>query len=288
MIVGRRRGEHRLADPRRPDEEQVVAAGGRGGQREPGAREPAHVDEVEWFVGVGVVGRRAGLGRIGPGLFALQARVQLFEVAREAYVHTGDQLGFRRVGRGHDHEVGAGARERVDECERSGNRPHRAVEAELAEHTHAVERAGGEPAVGACERERHGELEPGTGLAHRCRREVHRDAFHRIRQIRREQRGAHALARLAAGRVGKTDDRVAGRPRDTWTSTVTTRPTTPSSTALFTDASTQRPPHRVRSRGVRLRFGSVGEEVVTATSTAFPAPYERGATASHGDPVGGN
>ena len=30
-------------------------------------------------------------------------------------------------------------------------------------------------------------------------------------EIRRQQRGAHALARFASGRVGQTDDRVAGK-----------------------------------------------------------------------------
>ena len=45
-------GEHGLADAGRPDEQQVVTAGRRGGKREARVRETAHVGEVERLVGI--------------------------------------------------------------------------------------------------------------------------------------------------------------------------------------------------------------------------------------------
>ena len=187
-----------------------MRAGGGGGEREPGVREAAHVDEVEGFVGLGVFGG-FGLGCVGPGLFAFEALVQLSEAAGDAHVHTRYEVGFGCVRGGDDHAGGSGPAERVDEGEGSHDGADGAVEAELAEHADAVEHAGGQPAVGTRERKRDCELEAGPALAYRCGREVHRDAFHGVGQAGREQRGANAFARFASGRVGEADDRVAGQ-----------------------------------------------------------------------------
>ena len=73
-------GEHRLADARRADQQQVVTAGRRDRERATRVGEAAHVGEVEGLVGVAASSAtRSRIGRIGPRRFALQARVQLAE-----------------------------------------------------------------------------------------------------------------------------------------------------------------------------------------------------------------
>ena len=141
--------------------------------------------------------------------------MQLAERPRDAHVDAGDERGFQRVRFGDDDAGDAGARERVDERERAVHRADASVEAELAEDAEIVEDAGGESLVGARERDRDRELEPGTGLAHVGGREVDGDALHRPVEVRREQRGADTLARFAPGRVGESDDRVARQARAT-------------------------------------------------------------------------
>ena len=105
----------------------------------------------------------------------------------------------------------AGPRERVDQRERADDRPHAAVESELAEHRDVVERAAGSPPAAHISASATAELETRAGLAHRRGREVHGDPLLRILESRRQQRGPDALARLAPGRVGQADDRVAGQ-----------------------------------------------------------------------------
>ena len=74
---------------------------------------------------------------------------------------------------------------------------------------HAV---GNEVGLRDHQRERDRELEARAGLAHVAGREVDRDALEREVHARRQQRGAHPFARLAAGGVGQSDDVVAGQP----------------------------------------------------------------------------
>ena len=168
-----------------------------------------HLGEVDRLLdrGSGVVG--LGLGDVGPRQFTLEALVHLAERPRDAHVDAGDERRLARVGFGDDDAADAGARERVDEREGSVHGTHAPVEPELAEDAEIVEDARGESLVGTGERDRDGELEPGAGLAHVGGREVDGDAPHGPVEVRREQRGAHALARLASGRVGESDDRVA-------------------------------------------------------------------------------
>ena len=58
--------------------------------------------------------------------------------------------------------------------------------------------------------DRDGQVEPGTAFAYAGGREVDGHPAHRPRQATREQRGTHAVARLAHGRIGQTHD---GEPR---------------------------------------------------------------------------
>ena len=196
-MVGDAAGQHGLAGAGRSAEEQVVAAGSRDLECLPPEGNAADVGEVDELV-VEAGGGIGGVGRhrvpVGPGLLALQTGPQLGERAGGPHPDVADERGLGRVGE-RDHDAfGPGAGERVDQRERAGDRPNRAVEAELAEHRDAVEHPGGERVVGAEHAHRHGELEAGAGLAHASRREVHRDPALRPLEARRQDRGADTLA----------------------------------------------------------------------------------------------
>src|SRR5438105_3894332 len=79
--------EHRLADTRWPDQQQMVRARGRDRQRVSRVREAPDVGEIEGFVarGPGRDGGR-GIGWIGPRHFALQAGVELAQASRHAHL----------------------------------------------------------------------------------------------------------------------------------------------------------------------------------------------------------
>ena len=92
--------------------------------------------------------------------------------------------------------------------------------------------------VGAEHAERDRELQSRTRLAHAAGREVHGDAALGPLESRRQHRGADALARSRTAASGRPTTWYAGRPDETWTSTVTGWPSTPMSVALRTAAST--------------------------------------------------
>ena len=89
------------------------------------------------------------------------------------------------------------------------------------------------------------DLSPGMGFT-----EVDRDAPLRPFQSGRQHRGADALVRFVYRGVGQADDLIGGGPDETWTSTVTGCPSTPTSVALRTAASTATSTVRLLSRRV--------------------------------------
>jgi hypothetical protein len=115
------------------------------------------------------------------------------------------------VGRGNDHRADPGGAERVDEREHARHRADRAVEPQLAEHADPVEDSVGELAGGGDEAESDGELESRPGLANTAGREVDRDPLERELDRGRQQRRAHALARLADRGVRQPHDVIAGK-----------------------------------------------------------------------------
>ncbi len=94
----------------------------------------------------------------------------------------------------HDDGLDPGASERVGQHQRARDRAHGAVQAELAEHAGPVEATLRQVRLGEHQRERDGELEPGTGLAHVAGREVDGDPLEREVHAGGEERGAHPLA----------------------------------------------------------------------------------------------
>ena len=99
---------------------------------------------------------------------------------------------------------------------------------------------------------------PGPALRHVARREVRRDPPRRELEAGVEDRGVHALARLAHRRVGEADDRERGQPARTSTSTVTWRVCRPSIVNVCARASIAAPPLaalRNDARQARRRLG---------------------------------
>ena len=170
-------GEHGLPGSRGADVQQVVAARGRDLERAPREREAAHLAQVDRVVEPAVavlVGiRRCRVPRRPLGL-ALQARAQLGQRACHPHLHARDERGLRRVRDRHDHRRHAAPRERVDECKRARDRPHRPVEPELAEHRDAVEHARWQLVGRGEQPERDRQFEARASLAHTARSEVHR------------------------------------------------------------------------------------------------------------------
>ena len=208
---GEAAGEHRLADAGRADEEQVVCAGRGRGEREPGVGEAAHVDEVEGFVGVGVVRPGSGSGGSGQGSSPFRHSCSSPRLRATRTCTPGTRLASAAFAAGTiTHVAPARARASTSASVPTTGRTEPSRPSSPSTPTPSST-PGGQAAVGARERERDRELEPRSGLAHRCGREVHRDAFHRVGQPGREQRGADPFARLASGGVGEADDRVAGK-----------------------------------------------------------------------------
>ena len=93
------------------------------------------------------------------------------------------------------------------------------------------------------------ELETGSGLAQVPRCEVHRDPLLMPREFgRQERRGRSRDSRTAAS--GSPTTWYDGNPCETWTSTMTGRPSTPRRVALVTEPSTidlcsRKPDHRI-------------------------------------------
>ena len=166
---GESAGEHRLAAAGRTGEEQVVGAGGRDLEREPGGGEASTSARSTGSASVGS-SVSAGLAPAGSGSGQGSSRLETGAQGREvrgaAHVETGDERGLEVVLRRDDHRPDAAAGERVGQDERAGHGPDGAVEAELAEHAHAVEAPRGELVLTEGEGQGDRELEAGAGLAH--------------------------------------------------------------------------------------------------------------------------
>ena len=246
-------GEHRLPDSGRTDQQHVVPAGRRGRQRDARVHEPLHVGEVERLVGVAV-----GIARTGaaPADRATALRPSSTRAARRACApHVARRA--RAAPRRHSYSArsctrrpAASARRRAQSVPTTGRTAPSSPSSPSTPTPSST--PAGKVAVGARERERDRELEARAALAHRrgARFTVTRFCGHSKPD---ESSAARALARLRPAASGRPTTVYPGSPRDTWTSTVTARPSTPSSTALLTDASTPRPP--------RLRSAVVDEEV---------------------------
>ena len=132
-------GEHRLADPGRPRQQQVVPARGRELERPARTLLAAHVGEVGHRLRELGLGRRLGLGRV-----ALTAEVLdgLDEMADRDGADAGERHLGARLGRA-DEALEPAAPGTLGGGKRSGNGAQPAVERELADGGVAGEVVGG-------------------------------------------------------------------------------------------------------------------------------------------------
>ena len=134
--------------------------------------------------------------------------------------HVGDRLGqvmqrhridarqrhlARRLGRA-EHELDPGPPSPLGDDERSPDRPHPAVQGQLAHGGVRPERARRKLVRGGEDGQRNRQVEAGALLAQVGRRQVDGDAPERPLQLGRDDTAADALLGLLAGAVGQPDD----------------------------------------------------------------------------------
>ena len=159
------------------------------------------------------IGIAFGLGvfdlrHVGPRFLAPQTRHQLGQMRHRLDDMAVDQLRLDRAGARYDDRGGT---EGVDQREHTDDLADRAVEAELTEEADVAYVVRRELLGGDQNADRHGEIECGTALAQARRCEVDRVAALEPGQSTRLHGRPHAVARLATGAVGLTDDREPGQ-----------------------------------------------------------------------------
>jgi hypothetical protein len=193
-------GHHRLARAGRPDEQQVVAAGGRDLQRALGGFLAAHVAQVERALAVDHrprPGRGHHLGSSDVIDHADQrARGQDLGLARPGRLwpvgFRADQAEAQRIGR-HRRRQG------------SGHRRDAAVQAELADRRPFLQRVHGQHAHGAHQPQRDGQVVVAAFLLGVGRGEIDHDALGQAEAEAGKGR-PHALTALGHGLVGQAHD----------------------------------------------------------------------------------
>ncbi len=258
-------GQHRLAGAGRPAEQEVMTARGRDLERLARERQPADVGEVDQLVVERCARRgRSGSARADPSR-ATAPRPSGTRAARRACAPPAParrrRARPRRRWRAGTTTAPTPARASAStSAKRARHRPDRAVEAELAEHRDAVEHAGRERVVGA----RAHRARPRARAPIRILRTPPGARFTVIRRCGHSRPDDSTAARTRSrdsrtAASGSPTTWYAGRPDETWTSTVTGCPSTPMSVALRTAAST-----------ATSRFANSGRRAGTAaTSTVI-------------------
>lgn len=201
--------EHRLADPRRSDHQDVVTAGGRYLERPASVILTADVGQVRTVAGIGGTG--GGLGRIRVPVSADEVD-QLRERRNTEHVDVGHQRGLARVLGGDDEPPVARAACARCDGDRSVDRAQGAAERQLAAYRVVAETVGGDLAGGCQHRHRYREVEARTRLAEVRGREVRGEPLLREVEPRVEQCRPDALPGLADRAVRKPHDREPWEP----------------------------------------------------------------------------
>ena len=164
-------GQHRLAHPGRPGEQEVVTARGGDRQRAQNAGMSAHVGEVD-VTGLGRRDGRRGIGRRRRRRLATQHRGDLLQARGPEDLKAVDQARLAHV-RARDDESGqAGPCRALGHREHAAYRPYLAAERQLAEDRHALERLGGQLAGRRQHAAGDRQVEAGSRLTQRSRSEV--------------------------------------------------------------------------------------------------------------------
>ena len=203
MIVGSRRASIVLPTPGGPTSSRWCPPAAAAASASRALARPRTSTRSSGSSGSASSGGAAGSGGSGHGASPFRHACSSPSVRATRTCTPGTSAGFRGVGGRDDHALGARARERVDERERSRDRRTAPSRPSSPSTPTPSSTPAGSPSSALGERERDRELEPGTRLAHRRRREVHRDALHRILAVRtRATRRAPARATRARPRRG--------------------------------------------------------------------------------------
>ena len=201
-------GEHRLARARRSREQQVVASGGGNLQRAPGESLTAHVGEVRHHADGRDQGR--GRGRLRP--IGASGEVDRFgQRADRIDPNAGDERRLGGVFRRHDRRAQAAGARGEHHRKDARDRPHRAVERELADEEQVGQRRRGERAVGREQAHRGGQVVRRAHLAQAGGRHAHGDStvpFEGVAAV--AQRRADATLALLDRGVGEAQHRELG------------------------------------------------------------------------------
>ena len=195
--------EHRLADARWADHEDVVAAGGRDLERSPRVGLAAHVRQVRAVLRA--LRRRRGARRRR----APPPREQVDHPAHARNAQDLEALHQRRLGRVLDRDDQAlegGTARSLGDSDRARYRAERAAQRELAAQGDRREAVARDLIGRREEGDREREVEARARLAQVGRGEVCGYPLERELESRVLQRGAHTLARLAHRRIGQPDD----------------------------------------------------------------------------------
>ena len=207
-------GEHRLADAGWSDEQQVMAARGRGREREArvargrARRRGRAARRCRLVVGVGVRDRAGRATALRPS----STRAARRAIAGDAHVNVGHERGLGRVGGGNDHAAGTGCA-RPRRPARACPRPVAPCRRDRARRARPRRRAlrAGRPSSALVSASATASSSPDPALRIDAGARFTVTRLDRERAARREQRGAHALARFPPGRVGQADHGVSGQ-----------------------------------------------------------------------------
>jgi hypothetical protein len=202
-------GQEGLSGPRRPDHEEVVAAGGRDLQSPQGPGLTSN--GIDHFPPP----RSPIRSRAFPCLFGLFQRQG--RPARQVTDHLGDGVGtanpdaadqrsLSRGGAREDHGGQPRFSHRRDRSEGAAHGFHPTVQPQLTVEAQALNRLGGDQVGRGQEPHRDGEVQRGSVLAHVRRRQVHRDPPGRDGISGVGQAGEYALPSLPDHTLGKADD----------------------------------------------------------------------------------
>jgi hypothetical protein len=207
-------GQHRLAGPGRPDEQQAVPAG--GGDLEPPAGERLSADVGE----IRTDRRRAGRARavdrvlrppvVAPG--AGQGLDPLPQGEHPAHRDPRDEGRLPGLPAWEHHRLEPGGPGALGDHERPAAGPDDPAEGELADDGDAVELHPRGLTARGQEPDRDREVESRSPLRQARGRQVDRDPPLRQLEPLVAERGPHALPRLADGEVAQPDDRERGQP----------------------------------------------------------------------------
>ena len=256
---GQALGEHGLARAGRPDHQQVMATGRSDLERPATDRLSTHVGELRLRRGANGARR---CGHVGPLRLPAQHPGELGERRGTSDDSPTDERRLPHVAQRHDQPEGLG---RIGQCDHARDMAHGPIQPELTAEGEACAARGAQLTGGHEEPDSDGKIEP--------RAPLRTPDGARFTVTRRSGQGrplesTAARTRSRASRTAASGNPTMakpGSPFETWTSTVTARPTAPLRVAEDTEASTRE--ERSQPRGAVHVIFSTSVRVSLLTSS---------------------